>query len=95
MEGREADVSEDNLVLTAERAEPLIDEYTAMVVGILGSTYNGQYENLRDICAMVKKVNATKGWEVPVHVDAASGGFIAPFIQEKLVWDFGLPEVLS
>ena len=32
---------------------------------------------------------------MPVHVDAASGGFIAPFIQPDLVWDFRLERVVS
>lgn len=41
------------------------------------------------------KLNAEKGWNVPIHVDAASGGFIAPFLYPDLVWDFRLELVRS
>lgn len=34
-------------------------------------------------------------WDTPIHVDAASGGFIAPFLYPELEWDFRLPLVKS
>ena len=39
--------------------------------------------------------NEISGWEIPIHVDAASGGFVAPFIHPDLEWDFRLPNVVS
>eukprot|EP01126_Amoeba_proteus_P054424 TRINITY_DN6695_c0_g2_i14.p1 TRINITY_DN6695_c0_g2~~TRINITY_DN6695_c0_g2_i14.p1 ORF type:complete len:366 (+),score=69.53 TRINITY_DN6695_c0_g2_i14:611-1708(+) len=95
IECREADVSPDCLVLTAETARPLIDENTIGVCPILGSTYNGEFENVKEIHDMVHELNETNGWHCRIHVDAASGGFIAPFINPDLVWDFRLPLVKS
>jgi glutamate decarboxylase len=65
------------------------------VVGILGSTYTGEYEPIAELDSALGDVCATHGWDVPVHVDAASGGFVAPFIQPDLQWDFRLPRVRS
>lgn len=95
IESREARVSPDSLVLTAERALPLIDENTIGVCPILGSTFNGEYEDVKGIHDMVQKLNAKNGWDVPLHVDAASGGFVAPFYAPELLWDFRLPGVKS
>jgi len=82
-------------VLTAARAKPLIDENTIGVCPILGSTFNGEFEDIQGIHDMVVKLNKEKGWQVPIHVDAASGGFIAPFIDPARAWDFRLPNVKS
>uniref|UniRef100_A0A7S2R830 glutamate decarboxylase n=1 Tax=Mucochytrium quahogii TaxID=96639 RepID=A0A7S2R830_9STRA len=95
IEVREAEVSQDNLCLTAERAKVLIDERTIGVCPILGSTYNGEYEDVKGIHDMVQKLNKENGWDVPIHVDAASGGFVAPFTTPELLWDFRLPGVKS
>jgi glutamate decarboxylase len=96
IEPREAAVSADCLVLTAERARPLIDENTIGVCCILGSTFNGEFEDVESIHEMVMAVNAEHtDWNVRVHVDAASGGFIAPFLQPSRRWDFCLPLVKS
>jgi len=95
IEAREAPCSEDCLVLTAEKARTLIDENTIGVCVILGSTFNGEYEDVKSIHDMLVELNKEKGWNVPIHVDAASGGFVAPFIQPDLVWDFRLPLVKS
>lgn len=95
IECREADVATDSLVLTAETARPLIDENTIAVCPILGSTINGEYEDVKQIHDMVQALNEKNGWVCAIHVDAASGGFIAPFIEPDLVWDFRLPLVKS
>lgn len=95
IEGREADVSEDCLILTKDRAQPLIDGHTIGVCCILGSTFNGEFENVKEIHDMVMELNQKNNWNVPIHVDAASGGFIAPFTQPNLIWDFRLPNVKS
>ena len=88
-------MSPDCLVLTAERAIPLIDENTIGVCAILGSTFNGEFEDVKAIHDAVQKLNEENNWEVAIHVDAASGGFIAPFINPELEWDFRLPGVKS
>lgn len=72
-----------------------VDENTIGVVGILGVTYTGTYEPIADYAAALDDLQARTGLDVPLHVDAASGGMIAPFLQPDLVWDFRLERVHS
>ncbi len=81
--------------LTADQAAAHCDENTIGVVAILGSTFDGSYEPVKEICEALDALAAGGGPDVPVHVDGASGGFIAPFVQPELVWDFQLPRVHS
>ncbi len=81
--------------LTADRLLDHVDENTIGVVAVLGSTMDGSYEPVQEICAALDDYEAASGNSVPVHVDAASGGFVAPFLQPDLVWDFRLPRVVS
>jgi glutamate decarboxylase len=81
--------------LSAEEAVKLCDENTIGVVAVLGSTFDGSYEPVAEICAALDDLQASKGLDVPVHVDGASGAFVAPFIDEDLEWDFRLPRVVS
>jgi glutamate decarboxylase len=71
------------------------DENTIGVVAILGTTFTGEYEPIEEIHAALAAQNASSGLEIPMHVDAASGGFVAPFLQPDLKWDFRLPLVKS
>ena len=95
VEPRYAPMEADRRHLTAEAAIPLCDENTIGVVAILGSTQDGSYEPVAAIAAALDDLSAAGGPDVPVHVDAASGGFIAPFLDPELVWDFKLPRVAS
>jgi glutamate decarboxylase len=81
--------------LSAEEAVKLCDENTIGVVAILGSTFDGSYEPVREICEALDDLQARTELDVPVHVDGASGAFVAPFIDEELEWDFRLPRVAS
>ncbi len=81
--------------LTPEGAVAHCDENTIAVVAVLGSTFDGSYEPVADICAALDKFEQDSGIEVPVHVDGASGGMFAPFVDPDLVWDFQLPRVAS
>ncbi|HPE85202.1 MAG TPA: glutamate decarboxylase [Chlamydiales bacterium] len=81
--------------LPPEELENYVDENTICVVGILGITLNGQFDPIEKLALALRKLNKKNGWNVPIHVDAASGGFIAPFIYPDLVWDFRIPEVKS
>jgi glutamate decarboxylase len=65
------------------------------VVAIPGSTYDGVYEPVAEIAAALDTLQQEKGIDVPMHVDGASGGFIAPFIDPELIWDFRVPRVQS
>ena len=81
--------------LTAEEAVARCDENTIGVVAILGSTFDGSYEPVAEIAAALDELEERTGWDIPVHVDGASGAMIAPFLDEDLVWDFRLPRVAS
>lgn len=81
--------------LTAAQAAAACDENTIGVVAVLGSTFDGSYEPVADIAAALDALQAGTGLDVPLHVDAASGGFIAPFLDEGLLWDFRLERVKS
>jgi glutamate decarboxylase len=81
--------------LTGDEVVNYCDENTIGVVTVLGSTFDGSYEPVADICARLDQLQADTGLDVPVHVDGASGGFIAPFLDPELVWDFRLPRVQS
>jgi glutamate decarboxylase len=81
--------------LTAEEAAKHCDENTIGVVAVLGSTQDGSYEPVAEIAAALDKLEQEQGISVPIHVDAASGGFIAPFLDVDLEWDFRLARVQS
>jgi glutamate decarboxylase len=81
--------------LTAERAIPQCDENTIGVVAIMGSTFDGSYEPVKEISQALDRLQEEKGLDVPLHVDAASGGFVAPFLAPEMEWDFRLPRVQS
>src|SRR5262249_948593 len=85
----------DRFMLSAEEAVSRCDENTIGVVAILGSTFDGAYEPVADICAALDAFEQQTGVHVPVHVDGASGAMIAPFLDPDLVWDFRLPRVPS
>jgi glutamate decarboxylase len=85
----------DRFNLSAEEAVALCDENTIGVVAILGSTFDGSYEPVAEICAALDEFEERTGLDIPVHVDGASGAFVAPFIDPKLEWDFRLPRVAS
>src|SRR5881275_592891 len=85
----------DRYHLGAEEAVAACDENTIGVVAVLGSTFDGSYEPVSEICAALDGLADRGGPDVPVHVDAASGGFVAPFVQPDLDWDFRLPRVQS
>jgi glutamate decarboxylase len=85
----------DRFHLSAEEAVARCDENTIGVVAVLGSTFDGSYEPVQEICAALDELQSRTGIDVPVHVDGASGAFIAPFLDQDLEWDFRLPRVAS
>jgi glutamate decarboxylase len=85
----------DRFQLGAKEAAALCDENTIGVVAIMGSTYDGSYEPVLELSKELDKLQKEKGLDIPIHIDGASGGFIAPFLQPKLEWDFRVPRVKS
>ncbi len=88
-------MEEGRYVITPEQVLDAVDENTIGVVAILGTTYTGELEPVAEICAALDKLATGGGVDIPVHVDAASGGFVVPFLHPDLVWDFRLPRVVS
>jgi glutamate decarboxylase len=85
----------DRFHRSAEEPVKLCDENTVGVVAVLGSTFDGSYEPVEEICAALDDFQEREGIDIPVHVDGASGAFVAPFVDPDLVWDFRLPRVAS
>ncbi len=81
--------------LGVDEAIALCDENTIGVVVIMGSTYDGSYEPVSKMNAALDKLQKRTGLDIPIHVDGASGGFVAPFLQPKIAWDFRVPRVQS
>jgi glutamate decarboxylase len=95
VEARLVPMDGDRFHLTAEEAVKHCDENTIGVVAVLGSTFDGSYEPVAEICAALDRLHEERGWDIPVHVDGASGAMIAPFCDPDLEWDFRLPRVAS
>ncbi|MEV2216868.1 glutamate decarboxylase [Streptomyces sp. NPDC050997] len=95
VEARLVPMEGDRFHLDPQAAADLCDENTIGVVGILGSTFDGSYEPIADLCAALDALQDRTGVDIPVHVDGASGAMVAPFVDEDLVWDFRLPRVAS
>ncbi len=95
VEPRYVPVTLQEPMLTPDGMLAEIDENTIGVVGVLGVTYTGSYEPIQELAAALDDLQARTGRDVPLHVDAASGGMVAPFIQPDVVWDFRLTRVHS
>ena len=95
VEQRDVPLEGDEFVTDPERAAAACDENTIGVVSILGSTYTGDYENVAALSAALDRLQESTGLDIPIHVDGASGGFVAPFLRPDLLWDFQLPRVKS
>ncbi|XP_021727949.1 glutamate decarboxylase 4-like [Chenopodium quinoa] len=95
VELKEVKLSEGYYVMDPVKAVEMVDENTICVAAILGSTLNGEFEDVKLLNDLLLEKNKKTGWDTPIHVDAASGGFIAPFLYPELEWDFRLPLVKS
>jgi len=95
VEPRYVPMEGDRYHLGADEAVALCDENTIGVVAILGSTMDGSYEPVWDVCAGLDELQRDKGHDIPVHVDGASGAMVAPFLDPDLLWDFRQPRVAS
>ena len=95
VELREVPIAPDHLCTTADQLAPFCDENTIGVVATLGVTFTCVYEPVKEIAAALDALQEKTGLDIPIHVDGASGGFVAPFIHPDLVWDFQIPRVKS
>ncbi|WP_167476542.1 glutamate decarboxylase [Nocardia arthritidis] len=81
--------------MTGADAAAHCDENTIMVVSTFGVTFTGLYENVEEISQALDRLERDRGLDIPIHVDAAGGGFLAPFVAPSVIWDFRLPRVKS
>ncbi|XP_038999248.1 glutamate decarboxylase 4-like isoform X1 [Hibiscus syriacus] len=95
VELKEVKLREGYYVMDPIKAVEMVDENTICVAAILGSTLNGEFEDVKLLNDLLVEKNKETRWDTPIHVDAASGGFIAPFLYPELEWDFRLPLVKS
>ncbi|CAK5279539.1 unnamed protein product, partial [Mycena citricolor] len=86
---------ESHYRLDPKKAMEYVDENTIGVFVILGSTYTGHYEPVKEMATLLDEYESKTGVSVPIHVDGASGGFVAPFATPGLEWDFKIPRVVS
>lgn len=96
------DVEPRKVAITSFQQYPLeemlknIDENTICVGAIAGNTYTGSIDPIEELNNKILEINSQNNWNVGIHVDAAIGGFILPFLKEQnLQWDFRLPLVRS
>ncbi|HKN00469.1 MAG TPA: glutamate decarboxylase, partial [Candidatus Binataceae bacterium] len=94
-EVREVPLEGERILMGPDQVLPRCDENTIMVVPTLGVTTCCQYEPVQAIAQALDNFEKTSGLDIPIHVDAASGGFLAPFCEPDLLWDFRLPRVKS
>lgn len=95
VELREVPMAIGRCVLDPKEVIALCDENTIGVVCTLGITFTGEYEPVKELSDELDAFEKTSGLDIPIHTDGASGGFLAPFCNEELLWDFRLPRVKS
>lgn len=95
IEMREVPLDREHLSLNMDKVMDYVDEYTIGIVGIMGITYTGQYDNIKKLDELVEEYNKHTDYKVYIHVDAASGGFYTPFMEPEIDWDFKLKNVVS
>jgi glutamate decarboxylase len=95
VELREIPLERGRLGMTPEEVLKRVDENTIGVMPTFGVTFTCHYESVAEVAAALDQLARDGGPDVPMHVDAASGGFTAPFVEPDLVWDFRIPRVRS
>lgn len=95
IEMRTVPITREHITLDIEKAIEMCDENTICIVPIAGVTWTGMNDDIEALDKALDKYNSLTGYDIPIHVDAASGGFILPFINPKKKWDFRLKWVYS
>lgn len=95
VEIREIPLEGDRLIMNPEEVLKRVDENTIGVIPTLGVTFTCQYEPVKAVSDALDKLQKETGLDIPIHVDGASGGFLAPFCAPEIEWDFKLPRVKS
>ncbi|MDQ4134430.1 MAG: glutamate decarboxylase [Actinomycetota bacterium] len=95
VEPRKIPMRPDYYVMHPDDVAARIDENTIAVGAVMGTTFIGQNDPIGPLNDLLVGVKRDRGWDIPIHVDGASGGFIAPFAHPDEEWDFRLEQVAS
>jgi glutamate decarboxylase len=95
VEPRIIPLQEDRYTIGPDDVEPHLDENTIGVAAVLGTTFTGHADDVVGIDALLRRIRDERGLDIPMHVDAASGGFVWPFLYPDSEWDFRLERVRS
>lgn len=95
VEMRAVPMEKDCFTLTAAQVATAVDENTICVAAVVGTTFTGHADPVAEIDACLRQLKTTKGWDIPLHIDGASGAFVVPFTQPDFAWDFRLESVRS
>jgi glutamate decarboxylase len=95
VELREIPCEGSRLMMSPAEVVKRCDENTIGVVATLGLTFTLQYEPVQAVAMALDDLEEEAGLDIPLHIDGASGGFVAPFIHRDLIWDFRIPRVKS
>lgn len=88
-------MDKNHLSLNVDKVLDYVDDYTIGIVGILGITYTGMFDDIEALDKLVSTYNDTHEHELVIHIDGASGAMFAPFVDPELKWDFQLKNVVS
>lgn len=95
IEMREVPMDNGKLSMNIDKVMDYVDDYTIGVVGILGITYTGKFDDIKALDELAEAYNQTHEHELVIHIDGASGAMFVPFVDPELVWDFRLKNVVS
>ena len=95
VELREVPVDPEHLSMNMDKVMDYVDEYTIGIVGILGITYTGKFDDIKKLDGLVEEYNKKNDANVVIHIDGASGAMFVPFVNPELEWDFRLKNVVS
>lgn len=95
VEARIIPLTDGKYVIGPEEVAPLIDENTIAVGVVVGTTFTGQNDDFEGINELLIRIKREQGWDIPIHVDGASGGFVMAFVHPDIAWDFRLEQVRS
>ena len=95
IEMRTVPITHDHPTLNIDAALDMCDENTICIVPIMGVTWTGMNDDVEALNTALDEYNGRTGYNIPIHIDAASGGFILPFLNPEKKWDFRLKWVYS
>jgi glutamate decarboxylase len=95
IEPRPIPLAEGKYTIGPEDVEPRVDENTIGVAAVLGTTFTGHADDITGLDELLGRIKEEKGWDVGLHIDGASGGFVWPFLHPSDIWDFRLDSVRS